>query len=84
MSDCAEAEVVRARDARGLMSNERGKVTIKAHARYVLWRQRIPTKGNQFFTLFADKSPPLEFLPLGPPEIGYHRRASLSSRQGPF
>jgi hypothetical protein len=65
-SDCAEADVVRAWNARGLMSNVRRKVTIRAGARYMLAMQRNPTKGNQFFTLFADKSTPLEFLLLGP------------------
>jgi hypothetical protein len=66
--DCAEADVVRVWNAHGPIG-QRGKVTIKAGARYMLWMQHIPTKGNNYFTLFADKSPPLEFLPLGPPEI---------------
>jgi hypothetical protein len=66
--DCVEAGVVRVWNVRGPISQS-GKVAVKAGQKYMLWMQHIPTKGNQYFTLYADNSPPLEFLPLGPPEI---------------
>jgi len=70
--DCTRARVVRAWNALGRMGHDfvtSNKIAIESGARYMLWMQRISTKGGDSFSLYTENSPPLVLIPQGPPEL---------------
>ncbi|MGH8305846.1 MAG: hypothetical protein ACRETG_09570, partial [Steroidobacteraceae bacterium] len=67
-ADCTKAEVVRAWNSGGYMGPYpvlSDKIPIKAGAKYMLWMQRVPTRGVENFSLYQRDSPPLVFTPAG-------------------
>jgi hypothetical protein len=70
--DCSEAQVVRAWNAFGTMGPYpilSNKVPIEKGAKYLIWMQRIPTKGGESFPSFIRDSPARVFSPAGPARI---------------
>src|ERR1700722_8444444 len=70
--DCSAAQVVRAWNAFGIMGPYpilSNKVPIEQGAKYLIWMQRIPTKGGDTFPLFTRDSPARVFSPAGPATI---------------
>lgn len=71
-ADCSAAQVMRAWNAAGVMGPYpilSNKVRIEAGAKYMIWMQRISTKGGDGFSLYKRDSPPLVFAPAGPARI---------------
>ena len=71
-ADCSTAQVVRAWNAYGRMGPYpmlTRKVRVESGVRYMLWLQRVPTKGNGSFKLIERDAPPLVFVPDGAPEL---------------
>ena len=54
-------------------------VRVEAGTRYVLWLQRVPTKGTDSFRLYERDAPLLTFRPAGSPEL--FRMADLQAAQ---
>jgi hypothetical protein len=69
---CTEPQVVRAWNASGHMGPDlvtSNKIPIARDATYMLWMQRISTKGGNSFSLYERNSPALVFIPAGSAEI---------------
>ena len=70
--DCSRAQVLRAWNALGHMGPDlvtSNKIPIEPGVRYMLWMQRISTKGGNSFSLYQSSSPPLVFIPEGPAQL---------------
>jgi hypothetical protein len=71
-ANCSAAQVMRAWNAAGVMGPYpilSNKVRIEAGSKYMIWMQRISTKGGDTFSLYKRDSPPLVFTPAGPARI---------------
>jgi hypothetical protein len=71
-ADCSTAQVIRAWNAAGVMGPYpilSNKVRIEAGSKYMIWMQRISTKGGDSFSFYKRDSPPLVFAPAGPARI---------------
>ena len=80
---CTRAHVVRAWNALGCMGPDpvtSDKIPIEPGVRYLLWMQRISTRGGNSFSLYETNSPPLVFRPAGPAEL--FESSDLKSAQG--
>jgi hypothetical protein len=84
--DCTEATVVRAWNASGHMGPDlvsSNKVPIKAGARYMLWMQRISTRGGKTFSFYERNSPALVFTPAGSDQIFLASDLAGARKRGP-
>jgi hypothetical protein len=85
-TDCTEAKIVRAWNASGHMGPDliiSNKIPVKAGVRYMLWMQRIETRGGNSFSLYERNSPPLVFTPAGSPLIFLASDLADARNRGP-
>src|ERR1700688_243963 len=71
-AECSKARVVSAWNAYGYMGPYpvlSNKVSVQAGVRYMLWMQRVPTKGTGSFRLYRPDALPLIFEPAGSPQL---------------
>ncbi len=71
-ANCSRAQVVRAWNAYGYMGPYpvlTNKVRVQPGGSYMLWLQRVPTKGTGSFKLYERDAPPLTFVPAGSHEL---------------
>jgi hypothetical protein len=71
-ANCSKAQVVRAWNAYGYMGPYpvlANTVQVQPGVSYMLWLQRVPTKGNGSFHLYERDAPPLTFEPAGSPKL---------------
>jgi hypothetical protein len=71
-ANCSKAQVVRAWNAYGYMGPYpvlTNSVQVQPGVSYMLWLQRVPTKGNGSFHLYQRDAPPLTFEPAGSPQL---------------
>jgi len=83
---CTETEVVRAWNASGHMGPDpviSNKIPIERDTTYMLWMQRISTKGGGSFSLYERNSPALVFIPAGSPEIFEASDLAGARKRGP-
>jgi hypothetical protein len=86
LPDCTQSQVVRAWNALGHMGPDlliSNKVPIEADSTYMLWMQRIPTRGGDSFSLYERNSPPLVFRPAGSPQIVSASDLEGARKRGP-
>jgi hypothetical protein len=84
--DCSEATVVRAWNAFGYMGPDliaSNKIPVTAGARYMLWMQRISTRGGKTFSLYERNGPPLIFKPAGSAQIFSASDLEGARKRGP-
>lgn len=84
--DCTEAQVVRAWNASGHMGPDpvtSNKIPIAPDTTYMLWMQRISTKGGNSFSLYEKNSPALVFSPAGSPQIFEASDLAGARKRGP-
>jgi hypothetical protein len=84
--DCSKAQVVRAWNAYGRMGpypTLTKKVRVETGVRYMLWLQRVPTRGNGSFKLIERDAPPLVFVPDGAPELMHMADLDAARDHGP-
>jgi hypothetical protein len=84
--DCTEATVVRAWNALGHMGPypmTSNKIPIARDATYMLWMQRISTKGGKSFSLYERNSPALVFIPAGSAETFLASDLADAGKRGP-
>jgi hypothetical protein len=87
LPDCTQSQVVRAWNALGHMGPDlliSNKVPIEAGFTYMLWMQRIPTRGGNSFSLYERNSPPLVFRPAGSPQIFSASDLEGARKRGPM
>jgi hypothetical protein len=83
---CTDAQVVRAWNAAGHMGPDpvtSNKIPIARDTIYMLWMQRISTKGGNSFSLYERNSPALVFIPAGSPEIFQASDLAGARKHGP-
>jgi hypothetical protein len=83
---CTEAQVVRAWNASGHMGPDlvtSNKIPIARDTTYMLWMQRISTKGGNSFSLYERNSPALVFIPAGSAEIFEASDLAGARQRGP-
>jgi hypothetical protein len=86
LPDCTETQVVRAWNALGHMGPDpviSNKIPIAPDTVYMLWMQRISTKGGNSFSLYQKNSPALVFIPAGAPEIFEASDLAGARKRGP-
>jgi hypothetical protein len=86
LPDCSKAQVVRAWNAFGYMGPYpvlNNKVRVQPGVRYMLWLQRVPTKGNGSFKLYERDAPPLVFVPDGAPAVQQVADLQAAREHGP-
>jgi hypothetical protein len=86
LPDCTETQVVRAWNALGHMGPypvTSNKIPIARDTTYMLWMQRISTKGGKSFSLYERNSPPLVFTPAGSPQIFVASDLAAAHERGP-
>jgi len=84
--ECGKAQVVRAWNAYGYMGPYpvlSNKVSVQAGVRYMLWMQRVPTKGNDSFMLIQPDAPPLIFEPAGSQQLFRATDLEAARQHGP-
>ncbi len=84
--DCSKAQVVRAWNAYGPMGPYpilTKKIRVETGVRYLLWLQRVPTKGNGSFKLIERDAPPLVFMPAGSIELMHVADLEAARDHGP-
>ena len=85
-ADCSKAQVVRAWNAYGYMGPYpvlTNKVRVQSGVRYMLWLQRVPTKGTGSFKLYERDAPPLTFKPAGSPQLFWVANLKAAQEHGP-
>jgi len=85
-ADCSKAQVVRAWNAYGYMGPYpvlTNTVRVQPGVRYMLWMQRVPTKGTGSFRLYERDAPPLVFEPAGSPELFKVTDLKAAQKHGP-
>jgi hypothetical protein len=85
-ADCSKAQVVRAWNAYGYMGPYpvlSNKVRVQPGVRYMLWMQRVPTKGTGSFRLYERDAPSLVFKPAGSPELFKVADLKAAQEHGP-
>jgi hypothetical protein len=85
-ADCSKAQVVRAWNAYGYMGPYpvlTNTVRAQPGVRYMLWMQRVPTKGAGSFRLYERDAPPLVFEPVGSPELFKVTDLKAAQKHGP-
>jgi hypothetical protein len=83
---CTETQVVRAWNASGHMGPypvTSNKIPIARDTTYMLWMQRISTKGGNSFSLYERNSPALVFIPAGSAEIFEASDLAGARKRGP-
>jgi hypothetical protein len=83
---CTQTQVVRAWNASGHMGPDpvtSNKIPIAQDTIYMLWMQRISTKGGNSFSLYERNSPALVFIPAGSPEIIEASDLAGARKRGP-
>jgi hypothetical protein len=86
LPDCTQSQVVRAWNALGHMRPDllnSNKVPIEAGSTYMLWMQRISTKGGNSFSQYERNSPPLVFSPAGSAEMFWASDLEGARKRGP-
>jgi hypothetical protein len=84
--ECTKAQVIRAWNASGRMGPDpviSNKIPIARDATYMLWMQRISTKGGNSFSLYERNSAALVFIPAGSPEIFEASDLAGARKRGP-
>lgn len=83
---CSQAQVVRAWNAYGYMGPYpvlTDKVPVQSGVTYMLWLQRVPTKGTRSFHLYERDAPPLIFKPAGSAEVFRSTDLKAAQQHGP-
>lgn len=83
---CSKAQVVRAWNAYGYMGPYpvlTNKVRVQPGVSYMLWLQRVPTKGTGSFKLYERDAPPLTFVPAGSHELFAFADLKAAHEYGP-
>ena len=83
---CSKAQVVRGWNAYGYMGpypELTNKVSVQAGVHYMLWMQRVPTKGNGSFRQYQPDAPPLVFEPAGSPQLFLAADLEAARQHGP-
>jgi len=83
---CSKAQVVRAWNAYGYMGPYpvlTNKVRVQPGGSYMLWLQRVPTKGTGSFKLYDRDAPPLTFVPAGSHELFAFADLKAAQEHGP-
>jgi hypothetical protein len=83
---CTQTQVVRAWNASGHMGPDivtSNKIPIARDTAYMLWMQRISTKGGNSFSLYERNSPALVFIPAGSAEIFEASDLAGARKRGP-
>jgi hypothetical protein len=83
---CTHTQVVRAWNASGRMGPDpvtSNKIPIAENTTYMLWMQRISSKGGNSFSLYEKNSPALVFIPAGSPEIFEASDLTGARKHGP-
>jgi hypothetical protein len=86
LPDCTDTQVVRAWNAAGNMGPypvTSNKMRIARDSMYMLWMQRISTKGGNSFSLYEKNSPALVFIPAGSAEIFEASDLAGAHKRGP-
>ncbi|HTB89289.1 MAG TPA: hypothetical protein VK743_15110 [Steroidobacteraceae bacterium] len=86
LPDCTDTQVVRAWNAAGNMGPypvTSNKIPIARDSTYMLWMQRISTKGGNSFSLYERNSPALVFIPAGSAEIFEASDLAGARKRGP-
>ncbi|HEY2531912.1 MAG TPA: hypothetical protein VGJ20_28960 [Xanthobacteraceae bacterium] len=84
--NCGTARVIRAWNALGHMGPDLITsilIPIKPGATYMLWMQRIATKGGNSFSAYQRDSAPLVFIPVGRAELFEASDLKRAREQGP-
>jgi len=84
--ECTEPQVVRAWNASGHMGPDpvtSNKIPITRDNTYMLWMQRISTKGGKSFSLYERHSPALVFIPAGSAETFQASDLAGARKHGP-
>jgi hypothetical protein len=85
-ANCGKAQVVRAWNAYGYMGPYpvlTNTVSVQPGVSYMLWLQRVPTKGTGSFHLYERDAPPLTFKPAGSPELFSVANLKAAREHGP-
>jgi hypothetical protein len=85
-ANCSKAQVVRAWNANGYMGPYpvlTNTVRVQPGVSYMLWLQRVPTKGTGSFHLYQRDAPPLTFEPAGSPELFRVANLKVAREHGP-
>lgn len=83
---CTEPQVVRAWNASGHMGPDlvtSNKIPIVRDTTYMLWMQRISTRGGNSFSLYERNSPALVFIPAGSAEAFEASDLAGARKRGP-
>jgi hypothetical protein len=83
---CTDTQVVRAWNAAGHMGPDlvtSNKIPIAGDTTYMLWMQRISTRGGNSFSLYQRNSPALVFIPAGSAEIFEASDLAGARKRGP-
>ncbi len=83
---CDRAQVDRAWSAHGYMGPYpvlTNKTRLESGVRYMLWLQRVPTKGDGTFRLIDRNAPPLQFVPMGSPRLTREADLDAARQHGP-
>lgn len=84
--DCSRAEIVRAWNSSGAMGPfpvPSDKVAIESQSTYLLWLQRLPTKGSGTFALYEQFGKPLSFVPAGSARLMAGADLQAAAQHGP-
>jgi hypothetical protein len=85
-ANCSKAQVVRAWNANGYMGPYpvlTNKVNLQPGVSYMLWLQRVPTKGTGSFHLYNRDAPPLTFEPAGSRQLFFVANLKAAREHGP-